>query len=229
MQRLIRSDFLDLLHLTSKEFDYLQHNGGAALAFGSPKPGRVGDYFDVDAACQAIALGLAPTFGREVASTMVLRFAPMMLATIARADADRVHEYFIGIGAFGVKDAARRIPNLYGLSAGLMGEIQQDFQAQEEPLKGGCFCNVTDILRRLRVNARALGIDLEGPFFYLPGASDFAIIRPLVEREIETRIGVLKNKADKRKLLRAKERRGRQDIKSLRTSASYPFEMVPAA
>lgn len=227
MQRVIRQDFEDLLHLKRGELDYLQFEAAVSLAFGATAPGKPGDYFDIDAACMAINLALSPTFGRDVVTTVVLKFSAMIAAIIARAEVDRTQDSFLGIGAFGVKDAVRKIPKLYGVTAGTMGELQEDFQGHDEPLKNACLVNVSDILRRLRANARELGINLEGEFFYLSDDPRFADIRRVVEREIEARIGRLK--ADKKKLRWAKARRDRQDIKNLsRQAATYPFEMVTA-
>ena len=128
------------------------------------------------------------------------------------------------IGAFGVLDGAKKIPKLYGVAAGTLGELQQDFQAHEEPLKNACLCNLSDIIRRLRASARELGVNLEAEFFYLPDDPRFADIQRVVEREIETRLGRLKT--DRKKVRLAKARTQRQDIKDLsRNPVLYPIEM----
>lgn len=225
MQRLRRPDLEDLLYLRGHELDNLQSEGFVSLAFGAAAPGKPGDFYDVDAVCLAINFALTPTIGRDTATTIVLRFGAMILALVARAEADRTQDYFLGVGAFGVRDEKRKIPKLYGVASGTMEELRADFQGHEEPLKNAVLCNVSDILRKLRFNARELGINFEDEIFYLPDDPRFAEIQRLVEKEIKARTTRLRT--DKKKQERAKDRTKRQDIRYLSsTSTVYPIEMV---
>jgi hypothetical protein len=68
-----------------------------ALAFGTPIPATPGRYFDLDFVAMAIAL--APTLGRQTATTIVLGFFNQWLAAVGHADADSGQNYFLAMGA----------------------------------------------------------------------------------------------------------------------------------
>jgi hypothetical protein len=227
VQSLTRDDFLELLRLEPGTFEALQHRGQVALAFGATLPGTPGVYLDMDLVAMAITLGLSPSLGRDSAAAIVLRFAAMWAATVARAEAERTRDFFLGIGALGVRDPVKKIPKLYGVTHGTMAEISEDLQAQSEPLMNACLVNVSDIIRRLRESGREAGINLESEFFFLPDDPRFVGIQRAIEREIEARFNRLKS--DKKKLARAKTRSRRQDIKNVsRQPVTYPIEMVTA-
>jgi hypothetical protein len=226
MQRMIRTDLEELLYLKRGELDNLQAEGAISLAFGAVWPGKPGDYFDIDAVHLAVNLALSPTVGRPTATAIVLKFSAMICALIARAEFDQTTDVFLGVGAFGVKDAARKIPRLYGVAAGTMDELKRDLVGQDEPLKNACLVNISDIIRRLRANARTLGINLEKPIFFLPDDPRFADVQRVIEREIKARAARLK--ADRKKLQKARTHMAREDITYLSTSSTYPLEMVSA-
>jgi hypothetical protein len=224
MQYVKRQDFFELLGLEEGVFDALQFKGHVSLAFGATLPGTPGNYLDLDLVAMAINLALSPTFGRDTATTIVLRFFNNWAYTVARAESDRSQDFFLGIGALGVRDSVKKIPKLYGISQGTLDGINEDFREQDESLVSACLLNISDIIRRLRSLSREAGINLESEFFFLPGDPRFAGIQRSVEREIEARVGRLKK--DKKKLATAAARRRRQDIRDVgRADVGYPIEI----
>jgi hypothetical protein len=87
MRSLTRDQFLRNFGLTSGTFDAQQRAGHVALAFGTPIPAMSGRYFDLDLLGMAIAAGLAPTLGRQTATTIVLAFFNQWIAAVGHADA----------------------------------------------------------------------------------------------------------------------------------------------
>ena len=83
MRSLTRDQFLKIFGLTSGAFDAQQRAGHVALAFGTPIPATPGRYFDLDLVAMAIAAGLAPTLGRQTATTIVLGFFNQWVAPSA--------------------------------------------------------------------------------------------------------------------------------------------------
>jgi hypothetical protein len=116
-----------------------------SLAFGATLPGTPGNYLDLDLVAMAINLGLSPTFGRDTATTIVLRFFNNWGYTVARAESDRSQDFFLGIGALGVRDFVKKIPKLYGVSLGTLDGINEDFRQQDESLVSACLLNISDI------------------------------------------------------------------------------------
>jgi hypothetical protein len=87
MRSLTRDQFLKIFDITSGTFDAQQRAGHVALAFGTPIPAMSGRYFDLDLLGMAIAAGLAPTLGRQTATTIVLAFFNQWIAAVGHADA----------------------------------------------------------------------------------------------------------------------------------------------
>src|SRR6516164_2766197 len=98
MQSLTRDAFLEILGLTSGAFDQLQHAGYVALAFGTPLPATPGRYLDLDLVAMAINLGLTPSLGREVSTTIVAAFFHQWGAAVGYAEADKTQDLFMGGG-----------------------------------------------------------------------------------------------------------------------------------
>jgi hypothetical protein len=224
MQYVTRQNFVELIGLEEGVFDSMQFHGHISLAFGATLPGTPGRYLDLDLVAMAINLGLSPPFGRDTATTIVLRFFASWVHVVARAEADQSQDFFLAIGALGVRDFVKKIPKLYGVAHGTLDEIKEDFHQQDEPLVNACFVNISDLIRRLRSRSREAGINLESEFFFLPSDPRFAGIQRAVEREIEARIGRLKK--DEKKLATAAARKRRRDIKDVsRAKISYPIEI----
>ena len=101
-----RDQFLKSFGMTSGAFDAQQRAGHVALAFGTPIPATAGRYVDLDLVGMAIAAGLAPTLGRQTATTIVLGFFNQWVAAVGHADADTARNYFFAMGA--VYDDERR-------------------------------------------------------------------------------------------------------------------------
>jgi len=226
VQRIDRTDIEALLHIKHSELDTLQGQGLVSLAFGSPVPSEAGKYFDMDCASLAINFALSAYIGRPTATAIVLQFGALIAAIIARAEADKKTEFYIGVAALGVRDAARKIPAIYGISGGTLPELREDFQGHKLPLMNACLANISDILRRLRFNAGELGINFPSEIFFLPTDPRFSEIQTAVEREIKGRVARLKT--DSKKFRRTKDQIRRRDIEYLARSTipSYPLEMV---
>jgi len=208
MQSLTRDAFLEILGLTSGAFDQLQHAGYVALAFGTPLPATPGRYLDLDLVAMAINLGLTPSLGREVSTTIVAAFFHQWGAAVGYAEADKTQDLFMGVG--GVDwDSAKKRPNLLLVTQGGLDQISQDFRDQKK-LVGFFTINISDIIRRLRARAQEAGVDLSGPFFFRPDDPQFAQILTQVKRERDARIARLRR--DKKKFALAKARSSRKDI-----------------
>jgi hypothetical protein len=179
MRSLTREQLLKTIGLTSGAFDALQRAGHVALAFGSPTPAMPGRYCDLDLAALAIGEALAPTFGRPIATTIVLGFFDQWLGAVSEAEADPGRDYFFAIGGFGWGDEKRGFRELL-VTHGTNEELSSDLRGARSVLA----VNVTRILVRLRDKARAAGIDLSQPFFFPPGHQryDQAIAEFLQER-----------------------------------------------
>src|ERR1700730_2503049 len=108
MRSLTRDQFLKILGMTSGAFDAQQRAGHVALAFGTPIPATPGRYFDLDLVGMAIAAGLAPTLGRQHATTIVLGFFNRWVAAVGHADADTARNYFFAMGTVGWDDSKKR-------------------------------------------------------------------------------------------------------------------------
>ena len=95
--------------MTSGAFDAQQRAGHVALAFGTPIPARPGRYFDLDLVAMAIAAALAPTLGRQAATTIVLGFFNQWVSAVGYANADTAQNFFFALGLF-VRDSDERRP-----------------------------------------------------------------------------------------------------------------------
>ena len=81
-------------------------------------------------------------------------------------------------------DAARNGPRRLLVTHGTLEQIAAVFRGVED-LVGFFNINISDIIRRLRARAQAVGIDLERPFFFPPDDPRFDQILTQVERERE--------------------------------------------
>ena len=163
MRSLSRGQMLEIFGLTSGAFDAQQRAGHVALAFGTPVPATPGRYFDLDLVAMAISAGLTPALGRETATTIALGFFNQWVAAVGQADANSAQSYFFAMGAVGWDDSKRR-PREILVTHGTAAQIMSDLEKASSMIA----VNITDIIARLRVKARAAGIDLSQPFFFPP-------------------------------------------------------------
>jgi hypothetical protein len=208
MQSLTRSEFLELLGLTGGAFDQLQHTDHVALAFGTPFPATPGRYLDLDLVAMAINLGLTPSLGRDTSTTIVAGFFNQWGSAVGRAEADPNQDYFMAVGGVGF-NAARNGPERLLVTHGTLDQIAADFRGVRD-LVGFININISDIIRRLRARAQAVGIDLERPFFFRPDHPRFDQILTQVERERDARLARLRR--NKKKFAAANARGRRRDI-----------------
>lgn len=208
MQTLTRDEFLEVLPLTSGAFDQLQHAGYVALAFGTPMPATPGRYLDLDLVAMAINLGLTASLGREISTTIVAAFFHQWASAVGHAEADPNENFFMAVGGVGW-DAAKKGPKLLLVTHGTIAQIAEDFR-DLKGLVGFFTVNISDIMRRLRARAHAVGIDLSRPFFFQPNDPRFDQILMQVKRERDGRIARLRQ--DKKKFAAMKARSRRQDI-----------------
>ena len=169
--------------MSSPGFDALQRDGHTALAFGTPIPATPGQYFDLDLVGMAIAAGMTPTFGRDVATTIVLGFFNQWVAAVGESESDKTQNYFFAIGAFG-GDVARKKPDEYRITHGPMEQVSSDLRDAHAVM----MVNITDILARLRVRAVEVGVDLSQPFFFPPEHERFLQVIDEFEQEREARV-----------------------------------------
>ena len=163
MRSLTRDQFLTILGISSPTFDALQRDGHVALAFGTPIPATPGRYLDLDLVGMAMATVLAPTFGRDRATWIVLGFFNQWVAAVGEADVDPSRNYFVAIGSFG-GDVIKRKADEIRITHGTDEQILSDLQGAHSVMK----IDITYLLARLRINGRVVGIDLEPPFFFPP-------------------------------------------------------------
>jgi hypothetical protein len=193
--------------------------GHVALAFGTPIPATPGRYFDLDLVAMAIALALAPTLGRQTATTIVLGFFNQWLAAVGHADADSGQNYFFAMGAVGSDNHERR-PREIWVTNGTMEQIMSDLRDASSVIA----VNITDIITRLRAKARTAGVDLSQPFFFPPEHERFSQIITEFKQEREARIARLQR--SKKKLRRHKALMSRQDIKAVARLRDAPIQPV---
>jgi hypothetical protein len=215
MRSLTRTQFLKIFGLTSGGFDALQRAGHVALAFGTPIPAAPGRYFDLDLVAMAIASGLAPTLGRQAATTITLAFFNQWVAAVGHADADPTQNYFFAIGAVGWDDSERR-PRELLVTNGTIKDITSDLRDAGSVIA----INITDVVKRLRAKASTAGIDLSQSFFYPPEHERFSQIIAEFEQEREARVARLRR--NKKKFRRHQELIRRQDIRAVTRSKSAP-------
>jgi hypothetical protein len=190
VQSLTRKEFLELLGLTGGAFDQLQHAGHVALAFGTPLPATKGRYLDLDLVAMAINLGLSASRGREISTTIVASFFHQWARAVGHAEANRDQNFFMAVGGAGW-DASKKSPELLVVTHGTVEQIAEDFRDVRD-LVGFININVSDIIRRFRARAQAVGIDLDRPFFLPPDDPRFDQILTQYKRERDARIARLR-------------------------------------
>jgi hypothetical protein len=201
MRSLTRHQFLAILGMSSPTFDALQRDGHVALAFGTPIPATPGRYLDLDLVAMAMATVLAPTFGRNGATWIVLGFFNQWVAAVGEADADPSRNCFVAMGAFG-GDLMKRKPDEIRITHGTDEQIISDLQGAHSVIK----IDISYLLARLRINARAVGIDLEPPFFFPPEHERYFQIITEFEQEREHRVARLRRDRQKYRRRQAMER-----------------------
>jgi hypothetical protein len=207
MRSLTRDQFLKIFGLTSGAFDAQQRAGHVALAFGTPIPATPGRYFDLDLVAMAIALGLTPTVGRQAATTIVLGFFDQWVSAVGQADA-ATQNYFFAMGLV-VRENDERRPREIWVTSGTSEQIMSDLRDASSVIA----VNITDIIARLRVKARAAGIDLSQSFFFPPEHERFSQIITEFKQERDARIARLRR--NKKKFRRHQALMSRQDIKAV--------------
>jgi hypothetical protein len=217
MRSLTREQFLKIFGLTSGAFDAQQRAGHVALAFGTPIPATPGRYFDLDLVAMAIAAGLAPTLGRQAATTIVLGFFNQWVSAVGHVDADPTQNYFFAMGLVG-RDNDERRPREIWVTNGTIEQIMSDLHDASSVLA----VNITDTIARLRDKARAAGIDLSQPFFFPPEHERFSQIITEFEHERDARIARLRR--NKQKLRRHQALMTRQDIKPVARLKDAPIQ-----
>jgi len=211
MQSLARNEFLEVLGITSGALDQLQHAGHVALAFGTPLPATPGRYLDLDLVAMAINLGISQPLGREISTAIVAGFFNQWASAVGRDEADRSQDFFMAVGAAGWDDEKKR-PKRLLVTHGTLAQIAGDFR-DEKDLVGHFTVNISDIIRRLRSRAQAVGIDLDRAFFFPPDDPRFDQILTQVKRERDGRIARLRRA--KKKLAAVKAQRQRSDIAAM--------------
>jgi hypothetical protein len=217
VRSLTREQFLKIFGLTSGAFDAQQRAGHVALAFGTPIPAIPGRYFDLDLVAMAIAAGLTPTLGRQVATTIALGFFNQWVSAVGHADADTTQNYFFAMGLVGRGNDEKR-PREIWVTNGTIEQIMSDLRDASSVIA----VNITDIIVRLRAKARAAGIDLSQPFFFPPEHERFSQIITEFKQEREARIKRLRR--NKKKLRRHQALLSRQDIKAVERFRDAPTQ-----
>ena len=227
MQALTRNEFLELLRLSSGNFDQLQHTGHVALAFGTPLPATPGRYIDLDLIAMAINIGLTPAIGRDAATAIVGGFFHQWVSAVGRAEIDPKQDYYMAILLVGEDATKERLKSLL-VTNGTTSEIAQDVQ-KTTGVTGYYAVNISDMIRQLRARADAAGIDLSRPFFFPPKHPQFEQIVRQVKRERDMQIARLRN--DKKKFKTVKDRSRRSDIgpTARLQNESYPAELEGVA
>src|SRR5215472_2406427 len=127
MRSLTRDQFLKIFGLSSGAFDAQQRAGHVALAFGTPIPATPGRYLDLDLVAMAIAASLAPTLGRQAATTIVLGFFNQWVAAVGHADADTAQNHFFAMGLIR-RDKEQRHPHEIWVTNGTIEQIMSDLR-----------------------------------------------------------------------------------------------------
>jgi hypothetical protein len=211
MQSLTRDEFLEVLELTGGAFDQLQHAGHVALAFGTPMPATPGRYLDLDLVAMAINFGLSRSVRWDISTAIVAGYFHQWASAVGHAEADPNQDFFLAVGGVGW-DEAKKGPKLLVVTNGTLGQIKNDFESTRD-LVGYFTINISDIIRRLRAKAQAVGIDLSRPFFFPPDDPRFDQILTQVRRERDARIARLRR--DKKKFAIAKRHRRQENIAEL--------------
>jgi hypothetical protein len=224
MRVLTRDELLLLVGLTSSSFDQLSHAGHVALAFGTAVPGAPGRYLDLDAVAVAISQGLTPSLGRNIATLIVAGFFEEWASSVGQAEADQKEDAFFAVGGADW-DALFKGPKRLLIAHGTHDELKTQFR-DTTGLVGYFAANVSDIIRRLRARGHEVGIDLGGPFFFLPDDPRFEQILAQVKRERDLRISRVRRA--KKKLRPQAMRAQLPDITALQP-VRYPIPLRAAS
>jgi hypothetical protein len=187
VRSLTRDQFLKIFGLSSGAFDAQQRAGHVALAFGTPIPSTPGRYFDLDLVAMAIAAALAPTFGRQAATTIVLGFFDQWVAAVGDADADTARSYIFAMGGIRADANEKRFREIW-VTNGTIEQIMSDLHNVSSVMA----INITDIIAQLRIKACAAGIDLSQPFFFPSKHERFSQIVGEFKKEREERMARLR-------------------------------------
>ena len=155
---------------------------------------------DLDLTAVAIGDALAPTFGRPIATTIVLGFFDQWVGAVSEADADPGRDYFFAIGGFGWGEEKKSFHELL-VTHGANEQIFSDLRGARSVIA----VNVTQILARLRDKAGAAGIDLSQPFFFPPEHERYSQIIAEFQQEREARVARLRRSKKKSRHPQAKK------------------------
>jgi hypothetical protein len=171
----------------------------------------------------AINLGLSTLLGREISTTIVAGFFHQWASAVGHAEANRDQNFFVAVGRAG-RDASMRSPERLLVTHGTLDRIAADFLDIND-LVSYFTVNISDIIRRLRARAQAVGINLDGAFFFPPDDPRFDQILTQVKRERDARIARLRR--TKKKHAAAMVRGRRHDIRELPRvrNINYPIAL----
>jgi hypothetical protein len=192
VRSLTRDQFLKIFGLSSGAFDAQQRAGYVALAFGTPIPSTPGRYFDLDLVAMAVAAALAPTFGRQSATTIVLGFFDQWVTAVGDAEADTARSYFFAMGGIRADADTRRFREIL-VTNGTIEQIMSDLHNVSSVLA----VNITEIIARLRAKGGAAGIDLSQPFFFPSQHQRYSEIITEFKQERDARIARLRQSKKK--------------------------------
>lgn len=173
MQTLPRAQFLKLVDLSGNAFDQQIFKGNSVLTFGSPTPATANTFLPTDALHVLAMTELARGIGQSE-SAALLRFSPhVVLDAIVRAEYDP-QPIWLCVMVRGDQRGER-----YDLAGGTFADLATDL-AQEPPPARILLVNVTDLVGRVRRNAKAAGIELRSPLLLRPDDRRYeALIREL--------------------------------------------------
>jgi hypothetical protein len=169
MRHLSREQFLAILKLPEANYDAMQRTGQAALAFTVSRPQPPGQYLDLDLVAMAMVLAMTPTIRRELAAAIVRGFFNQWVSAVGHAEDDPGQHYSLGV----LQEQAQGQAVGYVVSSGTREELMRDFHGLHGTVMA---IDITDILARLRANAREIGLDLSQAFFWPPDHPRFAQI-----------------------------------------------------
>jgi hypothetical protein len=142
------------------------------LAFGLERKLAGGVYLDLDAVAMLLVDELTSALGRKIATTIVRSHSDTWLRAVARVDTTREPVFFV-VSEYGEPS---RHPYFGGRSLRDKQRVGQTTMTEGDR-KGFAdnpdvevpervtWINVTSILRRIRVRAVKIGLDLSDPFF----------------------------------------------------------------
>ncbi len=144
-------------------------------AFGDvPADVPKGRYFDIDAAIARIGLDLAPGLGQVEAMNILRLSDGPALNAIAWADYTDIPVYFgVAEGEISGNRAFQVASGRFEDFASLLHGVRNS-KGEAGPTTRIILVNVTEVLRRVRANAAAKGLDLSDPFLPPPDSKAFA-------------------------------------------------------